>query len=114
MDENLFKNNIKTFLNSAELVYNTQDFTSATILYFKALFTAIDIIILKNKGKIPKDHSERFRILELFEPVLYSLLDKIYPIYRNTYTTTINKETCDKIKENVKRIIKEQKILEDN
>jgi len=114
MNENLLKENIKTFLNSAELVYNTQDFTSATILYFKALFTAIDLMILKSKGRIPKDHSERFRILEAFEPVLYSLLDKIYPTYRNTYTTTINKETCDKIKENVKRIIKEQKILENN
>ena len=106
--------NIDKFLKSAGIVYKTDDFTSAAILYFKALFSILDFIILKDRGKIPKDHSERFRILESEHPKLYLLLDMLYPSYRTTYTSIINKETCDKIKENVERITKEQGIFENN
>lgn len=114
MEEKILKENIKKILNSAKLVYNSHDFTSSTILYFKTLFSTYDFIILKNTGKIPKDHSERFRILESKFPNLYNVLDKIFPIYRDTYTTIIPKKTCNEIKENVERIIKEQRIFENN
>lgn len=109
MREDLIKN-IKNFKKSAEIVYNIGDYTSSTILYFKSLFVILDLIILQKKGKTPKDHSERFSILreDFFE--LYSFLDKYYPIYRQTYSLTINKSTCDEVKKNVERIIKEYKI----
>ncbi len=112
MEEKILINNIKRFLTSANLVYKTKDFTSSAILYFKALFSILDLLILRKFGIIPKDHSERFRILEKEFPKYYSLLDMLFPYYRYTYTSTIEKEICDKIKENVERIIKEQKVLE--
>lgn len=102
--------NIKTIYGSAETVYRNKDYTSATILYFKALFSMIDLILLKAKGKSPKDHTERFRMLEEFNINLYEFLDKYFKIYRDTYSISINKETCDKLRENVKRVIKEYKI----
>ncbi|MBW2981325.1 hypothetical protein KY343_00465 [Candidatus Woesearchaeota archaeon] len=102
--------NIKKILSSAELVYSNKDFTSATILYFKAVFSVIDLILLKSEGKAPKDHTERFRVLEKSYPDLYEFLDKYFKIYRDTYSTTIDKETCDKVKENVKRIIERYKV----
>ena len=79
-------------------------------MYFKALFIALDIIILEKEGKAPKDHNERFRTLQINFPDLYDVLDEFYPTYRDTYSSKIDKETCDKIKENVKRIIKKYKI----
>ena len=103
--------NIKTILNSADLVYDKKDFTSATILYFKAIFTALDYLILKSEGKTPKDHSERFSILKESFPDLYEFLDKYFDTYRNTYSTKIDKETCDEVRKNVKDIIKKYKIL---
>lgn len=103
-------NNIKKILSSASLVYSNEDFTSATILYFKAIFGVLDFIILKEKGKTPKDHTERFRIIEDSFPRLYEFLDKYFKIYRDTYSMSIDKETCDKIKENVNKIVKEYKI----
>ena len=109
MEEELLKN-IKKILNSADLVYSNDDFTSATILYFKSVFSILDFIILTKEGRTPKDHTERFRILESNYPDLYSFLDKYFKIYRNTYSTSIDQETCDGIKENVKRIIEEYKI----
>lgn len=109
MKEDLIKN-IKNFKNSAEIVYKTGDYTSATILYFKCLFVVIDLIILEKLGKTPKDHTERFNILKSNFPSLYSLLDKYYPTYRQTYTLTIDGATCGEIKKNAERVIKEHKI----
>jgi len=90
--------NARTFRKSAELVYHTQDYTSAVILYFKALFVALDVIILRKKKKTPKDHSERFRILEKDFPEEYRNLDKYFSIYQSTYTITIDKEICEEIR----------------
>jgi len=104
------EDNIKRILNSAEIVYNTKDYTSATILYFKTLFAILDLIILKKQGKTPKDHTERFRILQTSFPDLYEIIDKYFKIYRDTYTTSIEKEDCDKIRKNVKELIDKYKI----
>ena len=109
MKEELLSN-IKKILKSAELVYKASDYTSATILYFKTAFSAIDYIILLTKGRAPKDHTERFRITEDKFPDLYEFLDKTFSIYRDTYSTSIDKETCDKIIKDVKTIIQKYKI----
>ncbi|MDP3765354.1 MAG: hypothetical protein Q8R04_02475 [Nanoarchaeota archaeon] len=103
-------NNIKNFRNSAEVVYRTGDYTSSTILYFKYLFVVLDFIILQKIGKTPKDHTERFNILKENFSELYLFLDRYYVIYRQTYSLTIDKSTCDEVKKNVERIIKEYKI----
>ena len=102
--------NIKMLKNSADLVYNTKDYTSATILYFKLLFAVLDYIILIKEGKTPKDHTERFKILKEKFNSFYVILDKDFSIYRNTYTLNIDKKDCDRIKNDTKRIIKEQGI----
>lgn len=102
--------NIKKVLSSADLIYSKGDFTSATILYFKAAFNILDLILLNFSGKSPKDHTERFRMLEDSHPDLYQFLDKYFKIYRDTYTTSIDKETCKMVKENVGKIIERYKI----
>ena len=109
IDEELIKN-IKLILKSADLVYSNKDYTSATILYFKTLFLALDLIILKSSGKTPKDHAERFRMLQKNYYDLYESLDKYFKIYRDTYSISIDKETCGVIKNYAKRTIKEHKI----
>ena len=111
MTTNSLIENIKSFLDSAELIFTKEDYTSSTILLFKALFLTLDLIVLRKVGKTPKDHSERFRILQKEFPELYELLDKFYPVYRETYTLKIEKEICLKIKENVNSIIKKYEIF---
>jgi uncharacterized protein (UPF0332 family) len=107
MEEELLRN-IKTFFSSAELVYQTKDYTSATTLYFKTLFVALDLFLLRKIKIVPKDHSERFRLLEKSFPQEYSRLDKYFSIYRSTYSTIIEKETCEEIRKYVISIIKEK------
>lgn len=102
--------NVQTFWKSAELIYATKDYTSATILYFKCLFAVLDLVISRDQKKTPKDHTERFRILETTKPELYTTLDKLFPIYRDTYTLTIEKEKCDEVRNHVRTIAQRQKI----
>ena len=109
MEEELVKNTI-TFWRSAELVYKTGDYTSATILYFKCLFALFDCILFRKLRKTPKDHTERFRMLEVSFPEFYSILDKYFPLYRDTYSLAIGKEKCDEVKKHVSGIIKKQGI----
>jgi uncharacterized protein (UPF0332 family) len=106
MEEELI-NNIKTFFKSAELVYQNKDYTSATMLYFKTLFVALDLIILRKLKKTPKDHTERFRILERDFPEEYFSLDKYFSVYRSTYSTTVDKDTCEEIRNYVNKTVKE-------
>ncbi len=108
--EKELQENIKIIFGSAELVYKNKDYTSATILYFKALFSIIDVILLRAKGKAPKDHTERFRMLEAFDAGLYEFLDKYFKIYRDTYSISIDKDTCEKVRKHARRIAEEHKI----
>ena len=68
--------NIRTFKRSADLVYGTKDHTSAATLYFKTLFAILDLILLRTQGRMPKDHTERFRMLEATRKDLYDFIDK--------------------------------------
>jgi uncharacterized protein (UPF0332 family) len=110
-EEEVLRENAKRFLSSAKLIYETKDYTSATILYFKCLFAILDLKILEKTGKTPRDHTERFRILEASFSNLYMILDEIYPIYRNAYNLIIPAEDCNRVKKNVERIAKEQGIV---
>ena len=102
--------NIKSFMKSAKLVYLSVDYTSAAVIYFKALFSVLDLLILNEKGFVPKDHSERFRVLEETHEDYYNWLDKNFEIYRNSYTIKIGKEDCDVVKEFVEGIAAKQGI----
>ncbi len=108
MDELL--TSIRTFWKSAEMVYKSGDYTSAATLYFKCLFVLLDLIILKNKRITPKDHTDRFRILQRDFFVLYSALDRIFPIYRDTYSLQVEKDKCNEVRSYVLRISQEQGI----
>ena len=97
-------------MRSADKIYETEDYTSSAVLYFKALFSVLDLIVLREKGFIPKDHSDRFRILQKDFSELYIIIDKRFHIYQGSYKGSIEKEACDRLKEDVETIIKEQNI----
>ena len=105
------KENILQFKRSADSLYSAKDYTSATILYFKALFAVQDYILLGKIGQSPKDHNERFRLLEKHFPESYEKLDKEFSTYRDTYSKIISKETCDRIKKIAEDEIQYYKII---
>ena len=63
-----------------------------------ALFVLLDLLIFNKRRSTPKDHTERFRILQRDFPEEYELLDRYFEVYRSTYSTTIDKNTCEEIR----------------
>jgi DNA-binding ferritin-like protein (Dps family) len=113
MNEELSQN-IRSFWNSAELIYKTKDYTSATLLYFKCWFVTLDYIIYQSKRFTPKDHSERFQILEKEFKNKYKQIDKYYSIYRQTYSLTIDKSKCEIIRKIVRELLDEYQLIKKN
>lgn len=108
--EDAILQNIRKFRASAQLVFEHDDATSATILTFKLLFAVVDYILLIQRGITPKDHGERFRLVQKWLPDLYEILDKDFPVYQDSYSRTIEKEVCKQIQKHVQAIIEKYKI----
>ncbi|MFH0752765.1 MAG: hypothetical protein V1914_04190 [archaeon] len=100
------------FKSSADILYSSRDYTSATILYFKTLFAVKDFLLLEEIGESPKDHSARFKKLEKYFPQLFKELDVELSTYRDTYSKIIDNDTCKRIKKLVENDIKKYKIKE--
>lgn len=99
------KEQILVFKKSADSLYKSGDYTSATILYFKTWFAIQDYILLDKLGQSPKDHTERFKLLKDKFHGTYIKLDKEFSTYRDTYSKIISKGSCDRIKEIVENEI---------
>lgn len=85
----------ETFLelySSAIFLEEQKKQKSAVILMSKALFALLDYIILKEYKKLPKNHTERFRILELKTPNLYRIVDRVWSKYTDTYRRPASEE----------------------
>jgi hypothetical protein len=81
-------------------------YKNATILFSKALFALCDFLIYSSLNKLPKNHSERFRILEGHFNDIYIIVDDIFSHYTDAYSKPILKETCIKIKNGISKINK--------
>jgi hypothetical protein len=69
--------------------------------YFKALFAADDAKIFELVKDIPKDHTERFTILRGRIPVLYDITDRLFTLYRRTYTQDLEMSEVRLVKKRV-------------
>ena len=100
---------IQTFLEEyegAEDELSKGRYKNATILFSKALFAICDILIHVKLNKLPKNHSERFRILEDYFKEVYEVVDGVFDKYADSYLKPILKETCEAIKNGIKKINK--------
>ena len=98
---------IQTFLEEyegAEEELIKGRYKNSTILFSKALFAICDILIQSKLNKLPKNHSERFRILEQYFKEIYEIVDEIFDKYTDSYSKPILKETCEAIKNGIKKI----------
>lgn len=100
---------IKTFLEEYEGAKDESNKgrnKNAAILFSKALFAVCDILIQNKFNKLPKNHSERFRILEKYFEDVYSIVDEIFDKYTDSYSKPVLKETSEAIKNGIKKINK--------
>ena len=73
--------------------------------YFKAV-SAVNDFMLEKKGLKAKDHSDRFSLLKQNIPELYKITDRMFTIYRRTYTSEITEIEIKALKKDVEEIFK--------
>jgi len=108
MKESL-KEKAKNYFTIATIADTLKMYSESASNFFKALFAADDFALSKF-GEAPKDHTERFNLLKLKSPELYTLTDRLFSIYRRTYTQELQKEELQLVKERIKDAFKNAKI----
>ena len=108
--EEILKENIKEYYGLGIKAFQEKKFNSATTLFFKALAALADLFILRKEGRTPSSHKVRFRILEEKYPEIYSVLDKDFPFYQDSYTNKMDYETAKLLKNDVEKLKKNLKI----
>ena len=104
--ESLLLENIKEFIDEANSALKNKHFNSAVTLFFKALAVLCDLYILREEGFIPSNHTERFQILREKHLVIYSILDKNFPIYQNSYRLKLDESYALVLKNDIRKLTK--------
>lgn len=107
---------IQTFLEEyqgAKEELSKVRYKNSAILFSKALFAVCDILIQNKLNKLPKNHSERFRILENYFKEVYEIVDEVFDKYTDSYSKPILKETCEAIKNGIKKINEVRRLPEE-
>ena len=102
--------NIKEFVKEGREANLNKAYNSAITLFFKALAVSCDLLILRNEGSIPKNHTERFEILRAKYKDIYRILNKDFPVYQQSYRLKLGKEYAEVLGEDVKKLIEITKI----
>ncbi|MBI5390357.1 hypothetical protein HZB02_02620 [Candidatus Woesearchaeota archaeon] len=106
-----------TFLEeyrAATLLLKNGMVKSSLILFSKALFALADYLIFKKYSLLPKNHGERFRILEIKEPKLYVLLDTLWSTYTDAYTKASGEEATVSFKKAILEVITHDEIFSES
>ena len=109
-NEKILIENIKEYYKNAVEIEEKRNYNSAVTLYFKTLAILSDLLILRGEKRIPRNHSERFRILESKYPEVYKIIDRNFSFYQNSYRIKLNKEVCELFRKDAEQLIKLLKI----
>ena len=107
MDEelrNVLKENAKEYYKNGFEAETRKEYNSAVTLFFKAIASLSDLFILIREGKMPTNHGERFRIIEMKYPEIYRINDKNFSFYQDSYRAKLNKEVSEMLKNDAKRL----------
>ena len=88
---------LKTFLEEYEGAseqLEKERYKNATILFSKSLFALCDLIIYSKLNRLPKNHNERFRILEEHFSEVYTIVDDIFSNYTDAYRKVEPNTAC--------------------
>ncbi|MFH0978006.1 MAG: hypothetical protein V1837_01760 [Candidatus Woesearchaeota archaeon] len=103
--EELLKEGFIEFIEGGLDQEKKRRFRLAVTAYFKAITQLCDLLILRKRGFPPKNHSERFRLLEKDFPEVYSSVDSVFASYQETYSSELTKDSCSLLKNETKKII---------
>jgi len=90
--------NIEEFLESGEDNLNKERFNAAISDFFKAIVVSCDCLIYRDMKILPKNHSERFSLLNKYFKEIYEEVSILFGVYKNSYNFKIKKEDALKAK----------------
>ena len=105
LKEILKENAMEYFKNGVE-AEKKKEYNSAVTLFFNTISSLADLFILIKEGKMPGNHTERFRIMQTKYPDIYKILDKNFPFYQDSYRLRLNKETNNLLKNDAEKLFK--------
>ena len=98
------KLNFKEFYNGGLDALSKKRYNLAVAAFFKAIAVLSDFKIYSMLGTLPKNHNERFMILNTkFKPI-YKMVSNMFKKYKESYNLRMEKSDALEIKENVKKI----------
>ncbi len=106
MKKNILEETAKEYFSSGCDEYAKERFNAAVVLFFKALVTYIDLLLLQKTGQTPSSHTERFRMTQKELPEVYNILDKDFPFYQSSYVQKLTKELAEVIKKDAQIVAK--------
>src|SRR3989338_8807626 len=101
----LYENVVEYYTYCVE-AYKRGSYNVATTLFFKAIAALCDLYILRKEGYAPTSHTHRFRILEDKFLEVYTIVDRNFPFYQESYTKKMNKESAELLKKDAEKIKK--------
>lgn len=102
--EDILKKTAREYYQSASEELSKGRNNSAVVLFFKAVIALSDLYILIKIGRTPSSHSDRFSIAREKFPEVYTIIDKDFPFYQDSYNILMSKELAEVIKQDAEEI----------
>jgi len=96
--EQLLKNAIE-FLDSGNDNLNKNRFNASISNFFKSIVIFCDYLIYNETRIIPKNHRNRFSLLETYFEEIYKKVSSLFETYIKTYNLNMEKSDAQKLKE---------------
>ncbi len=96
--------NAEESIESAEYDIKKGRYNSSVSSFFRAAANLCDYIIYTEIKILPKNHNERFQLLEKYFPEIHNKLKEFFHLYRESYNLRLKKEDALKIKEYVNEL----------
>ena len=97
MIEDLLKN-ADEFLESGKDNLSKKRFNAAVSNFFKAIVILCDYLVYRDMKIIPKNHNERFSILEKYFKEIYTKVSELFQTYTASYNLRLEEKDANKLK----------------
>lgn len=79
-------------------------YNASTSDFFKSIVVLCDFLIYSQIKRLPKNHSDRFNLLENYFGEIYGVVSKLFKPYTDSYNLKSTKEEAIKFKEYAKKL----------
>lgn len=102
--EEILRSNAQEYFKQAQVAEKLKAYNSAVVLYFKTIASLVDLFIYLQELSAPSNHTERFRILRSKHREIYTIIDRDFSVYQQSYQLKLTKEHVEVLKNDLAKI----------